>query len=64
MLENISNNIKRVKNALRGNEEEPNLEVNKTSNRLPTLRRTMAKVLKYLFCIEIGIASKTVALIS
>ena len=41
MLENLSNNIKRVQNALRDNEEEPKLEVNETSNTPPTLQRTM-----------------------
>ena len=37
MLKNLSNDIKRVQNALRDNEEEPKLEVNETSNTLPTL---------------------------
>ena len=41
MLENLSNDIKRVQNALRVNEEEPRLEVNETSNTPPTLQRTM-----------------------
>ena len=41
MLENLSNDIKRVQNALRDNEEEPKLEVNDTSNTPPTLQRTM-----------------------
>ena len=41
MLENLSNDIKRVQNALRYNEEEPKLEANETSNTLPTLQRTM-----------------------
>ena len=41
MLENLSNDIKRVQNALRDNEEEPKLEVNETSNTPPTLQRTM-----------------------
>ena len=40
-LENLSNDIKRVQNALRDNEEEPELEVNKTSNTPPTLQRTV-----------------------
>ena len=30
MLENLSNDIKRVQNALRDNEEEPKLEVSET----------------------------------
>ena len=41
MLEILSNDIKRVQNALRDNEEEPKLEVNETSNTPPTLQRTM-----------------------
>ena len=41
MLENLSNDIKRVQNALRDNEEEPKLEVNETSNTPPTLQRTI-----------------------
>ena len=41
MLENLSNDIKRVQNALRDNEEEPKLEVNETSNTAPTLQRTI-----------------------
>ena len=41
MMENLSNDIKRVQNALRDNEEEPKLEVNKTSNTPPTLQRTV-----------------------
>ena len=41
MLENLSNDIKRVQKALRDNEEEPKLEVNDTSNTPPTLQRTM-----------------------
>ena len=40
-LENLSNDIKRVQNALRDNEEEPELEVNKTSSMPPTLQRTV-----------------------
>ena len=35
------NNIKRVQNALRGNDEELKLEVKKTSNMPHTLQRTM-----------------------
>ena len=41
MLENLSNDIKRMQNALRANGEEPKLEVNETSNTPPTLQRTM-----------------------
>ena len=41
MLKNLSNDIKRVQNALRDNEEEPKLEVNETSNTPPTLQRTI-----------------------
>ena len=41
MLENLSNDIKRVQNALRDNEEEPKLEVSETSNTPPTLQRRM-----------------------
>ena len=37
MLKNLSDDIKRVQNALRDNEEEPKLEVNETSNTPPTL---------------------------
>ena len=42
MLENLSNDIKRMQNALRANGEESKLEVNETSNTPPTLQRTMA----------------------
>ena len=49
MLENLSNDIKRVQNALRDNEEEPKLEVNETSNTTPTLQRIMRKVLNFCF---------------
>ena len=41
MLKNLNNDIKRVQNALRDNEEEPKLEVNETSNTPPTLQRTI-----------------------
>ena len=41
MLKNLSNDIKRVQNALRDNEEESKLEVNETSNTPPTLQRTI-----------------------
>ena len=41
VLENLSNDIKRVQNALRDNEEKPKLEVNEISNTPPTLQRTM-----------------------
>ena len=42
MLENLSNDIKRMQNALRANGEESKLEVNETSNTPPTLQRAMA----------------------
>ena len=41
MLKNLNNDIKRVQNALRDNEEEPKLNVNETSNTPATLQRTM-----------------------
>ena len=41
MLKNLNNDIKRVQNALRDNEEEPKLDVNETSNTPATLQRTM-----------------------
>ena len=49
MLENLGNDIKRVQNALRDNEEKPKLEVNETSNKPPTLTRTMGQVLNFCF---------------
>ena len=42
MLENLSNDIKRMQNAPRDNGEEPKLEANETSNTPPSLQRTMA----------------------
>ena len=42
MLRNLSDDIKRVQNALRDNEEESKVEVNETSNTPPTLQGTMA----------------------
>ena len=41
MLKNLNNDIRRVQNALRDNEEEPKLNVNETSNTPATLQRTM-----------------------
>ena len=42
MLRNLSDDIKRVQNVLRDNEEESKVEVNETSNTPPTLQGTMA----------------------
>ena len=41
MLENSNNDFRSVQNALRDNEEEPKLEVNKISHKPTILQRTM-----------------------
>ena len=64
MLENLGNDIKRVQNALRDNEEKPKLEVNETSNTPPTLPRTMGQVLNFCFAWTQVLLPKAVVLIS
>ena len=48
MLENLSNDIKRVQNALRDNEEEPKLEVNELQTRHPLCREQFGKYLIFV----------------